>query len=402
MYYTICCNLFLYDIIFLERFIMNSPIKYPGGKNKELNVIIPNLPKKIDRFFEPFVGGGAVYFSIDKEIPLFINDKSDELINFYNQIKNQDSEFLETLNKFEDSTQFLLNLINNYKDSLISIYHDNFNNIENLYKQLQSFLDKVDPLLKENIFTYTLSYSSFREQLLKSIFDKYKRIYKLTQKHGQLEKDEDLINNITTGFISAYYTFNRTIYNSQVELNIPDNIQGSYYFYIREYCYSSMFRYNKNGKFNVPYGGMSYNKKSLTNKISYLSNRNLVSHLKKTTIENQDFYNFLEGKNLKSDDFLFLDPPYDTEFSTYANNTFEKSDQERLAEFLLNECPAKFMLIIKNSKLISKLYKEGMPTLSGKLEIFEFQKKYLVSFRNRNNKDANHLLITNYPINKKR
>ena len=83
-------------------------------------------------------------------------------------------------------------------------------------------------------------------------------------------------------------------------------------------------------------------------------------------------------------------------------NTFEKSDQERLAEFLLNECPAKFMLIIKNSKLISKLYKEGMPTLSGKLEIFEFQKKYLVSFRNRNNKDANHLLITNYPINKKR
>ena len=79
---------------------MNSPIKYPGGKNKELNVIIPNLPKKIDRFFEPFVGGGAVYFSIDKEIPLFINDKSDELINFYNQIKNQDSEFLETLNKF--------------------------------------------------------------------------------------------------------------------------------------------------------------------------------------------------------------------------------------------------------------------------------------------------------------
>lgn len=378
---------------------MNSPIKYPGGKNKELNVIIPNLPNKIERFFEPFVGGGAVYFSIDKEIPLFINDKSDELINFYKQIRDQDSEFLETLNKFEKSTQFLLDLINNYKDYLLSIYHNNFNTVENLYKQLQSFLDEVDSLLEENIFTYTLNYSSFREQLLKSIFDKYKRIYRLTQKHGELEKDEDLINNITTGFISAYYTFNRTIYNSQLELNTPDNIQGSYYFYIREYCYSSMFRYNKDGKFNVPYGGMSYNKKSLTKKISYLSNKNLILHLKNTTIENKDFYEFLETKNLKSDDFLFLDPPYDTEFSTYANNTFEKSDQERLADFLLNECPAKFMLIIKNSELISKLYKEGTPTLSGKLEIFEFKKKYLVSFRNRNNKDANHLLITNYPIN---
>ena len=39
---------------------MNSPIKYPGGKNNELNVILPNFPKKVNRFFEPFVGGGAV------------------------------------------------------------------------------------------------------------------------------------------------------------------------------------------------------------------------------------------------------------------------------------------------------------------------------------------------------
>lgn len=40
-------------------------IKYPGGKEKELNYIIPALPAKIDNYYEPFVGGGAVYFAID-------------------------------------------------------------------------------------------------------------------------------------------------------------------------------------------------------------------------------------------------------------------------------------------------------------------------------------------------
>lgn len=40
-------------------------IKYPGGKEKELNYIIPALPAKIDNYYEPFVGGGAVYFSIE-------------------------------------------------------------------------------------------------------------------------------------------------------------------------------------------------------------------------------------------------------------------------------------------------------------------------------------------------
>ena len=39
-------------------------IKYPGGKEKELNYIIPALPVKIDNYYEPFVGGGAVYLSI--------------------------------------------------------------------------------------------------------------------------------------------------------------------------------------------------------------------------------------------------------------------------------------------------------------------------------------------------
>lgn len=37
--------------------------------------------------------------------------------------------------------------------------------------------------------------------------------------------------------------------------------QAANFYFIREYCYGSMFRYNSKGEFNIPYGGMSYNKK---------------------------------------------------------------------------------------------------------------------------------------------
>ena len=56
----------------------------------------------------------------------------------------------------------------------------------------------------------------------------------------------------------------------------------------------------------------------------------------------------------------------------------------------LKNTKAKFMLIIKNTGYIYELYKD-----SG-FNIMSFDKKYLVSFMNRNNKNAKHLLITNY------
>ena len=43
---------------------LNPILKWAGGKERELKFIIPEMPKAFERFFEPFVGGGAVYFNI--------------------------------------------------------------------------------------------------------------------------------------------------------------------------------------------------------------------------------------------------------------------------------------------------------------------------------------------------
>ncbi len=87
---------------------------------------------------------------------------------------------------------------------------------------------------------------------------------------------------------------------------------------------------------------------------------------------------------------MFLDPPYDGGFSEYANNTFGQDDQIRLANYLIFQCQCRFMLIIKNTEFIYNLYN------TKEFNIKTFDKKYLVSFQNRNDKETEHLLITNY------
>ena len=55
---------------------MKPFIKWPGGKKEELKTITQNLPDKINNFYEPFVGGGAVFLGIEDSDKFYINDKS--------------------------------------------------------------------------------------------------------------------------------------------------------------------------------------------------------------------------------------------------------------------------------------------------------------------------------------
>ena len=151
----------------------------------------------------------------------------------------------------------------------------------------------------------------------------------------------------------------------------------------------------------MPYGGISYNSKSLEKYILNYSDNQLIEHLNKTIIEEMDFYDFVMKHPIEKDDFVFIDPPYDTEFSSYANITFDKNDQKRLADYLINKCLGNFMVVIKNTEFIREIYPDGVVTANGNiLSITSFSKKYMVSFQDRNDRDAEHLIITNYELDK--
>ena len=173
---------------------MNSPLKYPGGKNKELNFIIPNLPKQIDRFFEPFVGGGAVYFNIDSVNQMFINDKSHELINFYQAIKDEDNNFMSTLEAIDSTLKFLVNFTSLNSSTLLDIYQ-NFKAHESLpilLEELTCFFDKNQANLQDEVFIHNLDYTIFYKQLIKSVTDKYKRTKHLEEKKGSSHRKRSL------------------------------------------------------------------------------------------------------------------------------------------------------------------------------------------------------------------
>lgn len=381
---------------------LSSLIKYPGGKEKELNHILPNLPEKINSYYEPFVGGGAVYFSI-KASKYLINDKSDELISLYEMVKNQNVEFFEKLNAFDYNWKVISNVVDNHSNYLCNLYkmykNDEFNE-QQLSDEVTQFIlantEEFNGLLRRG-FNYQID--NFVNELFKSINNKMIRMKRLEKQKGDLS-ELDLISNIECSLKTAFYTHFRYLINHKDEFHLSEAFTTAIYFFIRQTCYSSMFRYNKKGQFNVPYGGISYNRKSFINKINYYRDEKLLNHLKKTTIGNMDFYEFMSQNPPKKDDFVFLDPPYDTEFSTYAKNEFNQNDQLRLSKYLINECVANFMLVIKNTDYISSLYPVGQKTANGKeIYISSFDKKYFVSFQDRNDKNAQHLIITNYSIN---
>ena len=368
-------------------------LKWPGGKEKELKYIVPNLPNLINNYYEPFVGGGAVYTVVNAE-KYFINDKSTELITLYNSISNDDRNiFFDAIEEIIHNWSLLSTVIKANSRFFIKIYKDfssNKINDEKIQKKILAFIfdnaEQFNGMFSEN---FNFDTSNFLTELETNLFRKIKRMKEIERKKSALP-DGDILNNMETALKSAFYMHFRHIYNHIDQYITNDSTKSAIFFFIRNFAYGGMFRYNSLGKFNAPYGGIQYNKKNLQKKVDYLKSTDLLHILKVTVRENLDFEDFLVKHKPSKNDFIFFDPPYDTEFSTYTKNEFGKTDQKRLSEYLLKKCKAQWMLIIKNTKLIQELY------FDKGLSVQSFDKTYLVSFMNRNNKNAQHLLITNY------
>lgn len=370
-----------------------SPIiKWAGGKEQELKYILPCLPKKINRYYEPFVGGGAVYFSIDAN-KMHINDKSYELINLYNAIASKDVMFFDIIEKIVHNWKLLENVVVNNRRDFIDIYRQfSENRIEenNIKNWITSFVLKHSEEFNGMFdINFNVNIDNFLKEISKNLRNKIKRMRVIESKKEKLSED-DILDNIESALKSAFYMHFRHLYNNIQNYKIENSFATAIFFFIRNFAYSGMFRYNNKGEFNVPYGGIGYNRKNLSKKIEYLKEKELLDHLNKTIIDSLDFEDFLKKNKPLKDDFIFLDPPYDSEFSTYAKNEFTRHDHERLFRYLTDVCEANWMLVIKNTDFIGDLYDKDS------IYIKSFNKKYLVNFQNRNDKDAEHLLITNY------
>ncbi|MDD2565559.1 MAG: DNA adenine methylase [Candidatus Gracilibacteria bacterium] len=86
--------------VFFEEnlhFIKATPfVKWVGGKRQLIKQLEQLFPKEFNNYFEPFIGGGAVFFNIQKP-KSFLSDINEELINTYQIVKTKPNELINYL-----------------------------------------------------------------------------------------------------------------------------------------------------------------------------------------------------------------------------------------------------------------------------------------------------------------
>ena len=260
-------------------------LRWAGGK-RWIKTHIEELIGKIDfkNYYEPFFGGGSVFFSSILCNKSFLNDLNQDLINTYQIIKNEPDELIKSLSKYQQT--------------------------ENSYYKIR----KTNP--------------------------------------------KDAI------------------------------IRASRFIFLNKTCFNGLYRVNRNGEFNVPYGKKTFNIEEVSAKI-----KNCSIKLQTSKLSSTDFASSLNKIHEK--DLVFLDPPYtvthnNNGFVKYNEKIFSLSDQKRLRKYIdhLNKVNAYFIMSNANHKIIKEIF-------SGTAEIYELERKSLIGSSKKSRGVYKELLISN-------
>jgi DNA adenine methylase len=367
-------------------------LKWPGGKGGELPVIAKAMPTEFDRYFEPFLGGGAVFWSIPPSTPAFVNDACVDLAAFYRCVQLRDEAFLALLSAIDNWWRNIERFVESNAGPLVESFaslrrRDSSVALVEVPRRL------IVGSLREVADTVPAEWVELRDQFAEFVAalvpKKLARMRKLELHHAKSLPVGDIWSNIEGAYKASCYTALRAAYNESRRLDEASPKQAARFFFLREHAYAAMFRFNSDGEFNVPYGGIGYNRKNFSAKIAHLHSEVVRSRMETTIFDCRDFVDFLDLHQPDQNDFMFLDPPYDSDFSSYDDTTFQITDHQRLAD-VMRVVPCRIQLIIKDSPAVRSLYSDSSWRVSA------FDKTYLWTIKERNDRRATHLMITNY------
>lgn len=364
------------------RASLSPLLKWSGGKRSEIPFIKSAYPNGIRRVIEPFSGGAAVSFDLNPD-RIVLNDLSAGLVEFYRVMKGPAgrTDMLASLTVLDQVRKRIrASVASLSKKDLDLVFASPDAWVE---KSCQAWLVGVPASLAPSV----------KKDLVAQAHQKtVDKIPKLEKKTGVVFDEGFRRKHLETGLQAGLYTAMRRIYNAQLP-QVDGAWSTAAWWFVRSLCYSGMFRYAKNGNYNVPYGGIAYNTRDFSSSIKQLSSPGIVDFFSRTEVNELDFEQlFAKYGNFGPGDFIFVDPPYDSAFSQYnPEMDFARADQERLASVLKNT-KAPWMLVIKNTPFILSLYQdEG-------LHRGVFGKTYQANFRNRHDRAVQHLVVTNYPF----
>jgi len=266
-------------------------LKWVGGKRQLLPEIVKRIPD-FSTYYEPFVGGGAVLFSLQPQKAV-INDISRELMNVYQVIKDHVDELIEDLKKHKNEKEYFYRI-------------------------------------------------------------------------RELDRDKKHYESL-----------------SKVE-------RASRILYLNKTCYNGLFRVNKAGEFNTPFG--NYRNPNIVNEPTL---RAVSSYFNQADITFLccDYEQAL--KTIRKGDFAYFDPPYDpvsdsANFTGYDKGGFDRTEQIRLKAVCdkLNARGIKFLLSNSATEFILDLYKDY------KIEII--QAKRAINCNPSKRGEVDEVLVRNY------
>ncbi|RXJ56452.1 DNA adenine methylase [Candidatus Marinarcus aquaticus] len=269
-------------------------IKWVGGKRQLLNELKKYMPEKFNTYFEPFIGGGALFFDLKLE-KSFINDYNSELTNLYEIIKNNPKELIKDLGKHQNNADY--------------------------YYKIRA-LDRTPT--------------------------KYKRLTNIKK--------------------------------------------ASRFIYLNKTGFNGLYRVNKSGQFNVPFG--KYKNPNYADFDNIFACSDL---LQETTILNGDFE--IIKPYICKGDFIYFDPPYvplneTSSFTEYTDKGFDEDMQFRLKELCdyIHSIGAFFMLSNSYTDYIKDLYNE--------YELITVQANRALNCKASGRGKINEYIVVNYKIKK--
>ena len=138
----------------------------------------------------------------------------------------------------------------------------------------------------------------------------------------------------------------RSRFNELIEAGEADGREAAALFYfLNRTAYNGLCRFNSSGHFNVPFG--RYTTIRYTRDFS-----DYAGVLGRWRFTNVDFAEL----DLRRDDFVYADPPYDVQFRQYDRGGFSWSDQERLAHHLAGH-RGPVVLVNQATPRIERLYR---------------------------------------------
>ncbi|WP_069593386.1 Dam family site-specific DNA-(adenine-N6)-methyltransferase [Methanosphaera sp. WGK6] len=160
-------------------------------------------------------------------------------------------------------------------------------------------------------------------------------------------------------------------------------------------CFNGLFRLNRKGEFNVPYG--KYKNPTICDEENIT---NVHEILKDVTIENKT-YTYSE-KFIDENSFVYLDPPYrplskTSNFTSYSENNFNDDNQKELAQYFSNITRKGAWAMLSNSDPHNTNPDDNFfDDLYSKYTIKRVKAKRSINSKGNSRGEINEILVTNY------